>query len=97
MATDYELFREGGLPAGWLDALLAYKEALHRDTLAKLEGLSSADLLRVPDPAQPTRTVLTYFRHQITHQNNHHGQVDYIRGLMEPTWDLPPGTGIVQP
>jgi uncharacterized damage-inducible protein DinB len=96
-SSDYELFRTMGLPVPSLPDLLEYKEAVHRHTLDKLRGLSSGDFDRVPDPAQPQRTVATYFRHQITHQNNHHGQVDYIRGLMQPGWDLPPGTGMVQP
>ncbi len=38
----------------------------------------------------------THFRHMITHKNNHHGQIDFIRGLRHPEWNLPPGTGIVQ-
>jgi hypothetical protein len=50
----------------------------------------------VPDPRQPERNVATYFRHMITHKNNHHGQIDFIRGLRHPEWDLTPGTGIVQ-
>lgn len=32
----------------------------------------------------------------ITHKNNHHGQIDYIRGLLQSDWDLPPGTGMAQ-
>jgi hypothetical protein len=59
-------------------------------------GLSPADLDRAPDPRQPERNVATYFRHMITHKNNHHGQIDFIRGLRHPEWELTPGTGIVQ-
>jgi len=40
--------------------------------------------------------VATQLRHMITHKNNHHGQVDFIRGLRYPEWDHTPGTGIVQ-
>jgi hypothetical protein len=58
--------------------------------------LSPADLDGVPDPRQPERNVATYFRHMITHKNNHHGQIDFIRGLRHSEWDLTPGTGIVQ-
>ena len=36
-------------------------------------------------------------RHLITHKNNHHGQIDYLRGLQDEEWDLPRGTGIVLP
>jgi len=94
--TDHRLLTELHLPAPRLEDLLAYKAAVHRDTLDKLARLGPADLDRVPDPAQPERTVATYFRHQITHQNNHHGQIDYLRGLIQPGWDLPPGTGMTQ-
>ncbi len=31
---------------------------------------------------------------EFTHKNNHHGQIDYIRGLQDEVWDLPPGTGM---
>jgi DinB family protein len=95
-AIDYQLFSRLSLPVPSLEDLLAYKQAVHLDTLDKLRRLSPDDFDRAPDPAQPERTVATYFRHQVTHQNNHHGQVDYIRGLMQPGWDLPPGTGLVQ-
>ena len=68
-------------------------------TRERLRGLSPADLDGVPDPRQPERNVATYFRHMITHKNNLHGQIDFIRGLRHPEWDLTPGTpgpGIVQ-
>jgi hypothetical protein len=47
-------------------------------------------------PAAAERTVATYFRHMITHKNNHHGQIDFIRGLRHSGWELTPGAGIVQ-
>jgi hypothetical protein len=70
--------------------------ALHADTLEKLRGLTPDDLDRVPDPAQPDRNVSTQLRYMITHKNNHHGQIDYIRGLLHPEWELKSGTGVVQ-
>ena len=36
-------------------------------------------------------------RHLITHKNNHHGQIDFLRGLQDPNWDLPAGTGMTLP
>jgi hypothetical protein len=42
-------------------------------------------------------TIGAALRHGITHKNNHHGQIDYIRGLQEEEWDLPRGTGVVLP
>ena len=89
------LKKEGAVPPR-LDDVRAYLVALHADTLEKLRGLTPEDLDRVPDPAQPDRNVATQLRHMITHKNNHHGQIDFIRGLRHPEWDLTPGTGIVQ-
>ncbi len=85
------------LPPPRVEDLLAYMEAIHQDTLDKLHTLSPSDLDRAADPNHPERLVAFYLRHSITHTNNHHGQIDYIRGLMQPGWDLPPGTGIIQP
>lgn len=86
-----------GLPEPRLEHLLAYIEMVHQDTLEKLHSLSPDDLDRVPNPDLPQRSVSSYFRHLIIHNNNHHGQLDYIRGLMNQEWELTPGTGIIQP
>lgn len=80
-----------------LEHLIDYLRAVQTDTVARLGKLSPEDLDAVPDPSRQGRTRAAMFRHMITHRNNHHGQVDFIRGLQEPAWDLPPGTGIVQP
>ena len=50
-----------------------------------------------PDPDRPDFTVAGSLRHLVTHKNNHHGQIDYLRGLQDEAWDLPRGTGIVLP
>ena len=92
----YQFLKTTGVIPPRLDDVTAYLDALHADTLAKLRGLTPADLDRVPDAGQPDRTVATYFRHMITHKNNHHGQIDFLRGLRHPEWGLAPGTGIVQ-
>ena len=76
-----------------LDDVRAYLIALHADTLEKLRGLTPDDLDRVPDPAQPDRNVATQLRHMITHKNNHHGQIDFIRGLQYPEWGSHAGHG----
>ncbi|MCH8109745.1 MAG: DinB family protein [Chloroflexi bacterium] len=80
-----------------LDVLLGYVKAVHQQTLEFLSALKPDDLDAIPNPSQPERTVADVLRHMITHKNNHHGQIDYIRGLQEETWDLPPGTGAVLP
>ena len=78
------------------DILTAYLDDVHRSTMRFLESLTLDDLDVAPVSGQPERTMAALLRHQITHKNNHHGQVDYIRGLQEADWDLPPGTGVVQ-
>ena len=50
-----------------------------------------------PDPGRPDLTVAGPLLHLITHKNNHHGQIDYLRGLQEEARDLPRGTGVVLP
>ncbi len=53
--------------------------------------------ITAPDPDRPDFTVAGSLRHLVTHKNNHHGQIDYLRGLQDEAWDLPRGTGIVLP
>ena len=78
------------------DVLIGYLRAAHEQTKHLLSTLTP-DGLDAPDPRQPGRTLAASLRHLITHKNNHHGQVDFIRGLQDETWDLPPGTGAVLP
>lgn len=89
-------FLELGLNAPELKDLVAYFDAVNENTLTIVRGMSPADLDEVPDSSTPAQTVAARLRHLITHNNNHHGQIDYIRGLMQPEWDLPPGTGMEQ-
>ena len=78
-----------------MDALVGYSEAVHQRTARYVSGLTPEVLDQLPDPARPEFTVGDSLRHLITHKNNHHGQIDYLRGLQEEDWDLPRGTGIV--
>jgi uncharacterized damage-inducible protein DinB len=92
----YQFLRAGGvIPT--LATIVAYLGAIHADTQERLARLGSDDLDRIPDPTRPQWTIAACFRHMITHKNNHHGQIDLIRGLRQPGWDLPPGTGVRQP
>ena len=84
------------MPIPTPDILMGYLDEVHRSTMRFLESLTLEDLDAAPSADQPQRTVAALLRHQITHKNNHHGQVDYIRGLQDPDWDLAPGTGMVQ-
>ena len=93
--NDYQALNAFSTPPN-IETLIAYMDAVHEDTIRNLVTLSPKDLDRIPNPAHPQRDIASYFRHMITHKNNHHGQVDFIRGLMQPGWDLPPGRGIVQ-
>lgn len=80
-----------------LDVLTEYAASVHQRTLGYLSGLTPASLDELPDPARPDYAVSNSLRHLITHKNNHHGQIDYLRGLQEDAWDLPRGTGMVLP
>lgn len=91
----YQFLRGDG-PVPKLETIVEYLTAIHADTLQLLARLEPADLDRVPDPERPQWTVAACFRHMITHKNNHHGQIDLIRGLRQPGWDLPRGTGVQQ-
>jgi uncharacterized damage-inducible protein DinB len=92
----YQFLKTPGTSPPRLEDVRAYLGALQQDTEEKLRRLTAADLDRVPDPQRPERNVSTYFRHMITHKNNHHGQIDFIRGLRSPAWNLTPGSGMVQ-
>lgn len=80
-----------------LEVLVGYAEAVHQRSISYLSGLADDSLDQPPDPALPEHTRAGSLRHLITHKNNHHGQIDYLRGLQEETWDLPRGTGVVLP
>ena len=85
------------LPIPDLEVLLGYSKAVHGKSQSFLASFPSERLDEAHDPTRPQRTVAASVRHLITHNNNHHGQIDYIRGLQDQNWDLPPGTGIVLP
>ena len=85
------------LPLPDLGTLTAYLNAAHQRLVHVVLAQTSASLDAVPNASRPLETVAALLRHQITHQNNHHGQIDFIRGLQDTAWDLPPGTGMVMP
>ena len=80
-----------------LDTLVGYLEAVCRRTQEAVSGLAESDLDEREGDSPTGRTTGMSLRHLITHKNNHHGQVDYIRGLQDDTWDLPRGTGMRLP
>ncbi len=80
-----------------LDTLVGYLEAVYRRTQEAVSDLTESDLDGRDGDSPSERTTGMSLRHLITHKNNHHGQVDYIRGLQDDTWDLPRGTGVQLP
>jgi hypothetical protein len=96
IAVEFDIFRNPESPPLQWEILLDYLQTLHQNTLEKLRNLTPEDLDLIPDPDRPQMPAAAYFRHLITHTNNHQGQVDYIRGLLHPDWSLTPGTGMVQ-
>ncbi len=92
---DRQGLRELVIPA--LDVLLAYIEATHERYKSFLGSFTEPDLDSPVYASDPLMTIGAALRHGITHKNNHHGQIDYIRGLQEEEWDLPRGTGVVLP
>ena len=79
------------------EVLLNYAEAVNRRTTHFLSTLPPAALDAPIGPAQPGQTIGGSLRHLIVHKNNHHGQIDYLRGLQESDWDLPRGAGAILP
>ena len=75
------------------DVLLAYAEAVNSRTVRFLETLDDARLNEHIGRSEPRQTMGGSLRHMIVHKNNHHGQIDYLRGLQEDDWDLSRGTG----
>ncbi len=80
-----------------LDTLIGYLGAAHRKTSGYIATLSVDRLADIPPTYPRGATIGQALRHMITHKNNHHGQVDFLRGLQDPEWDLPAGTGMILP
>ncbi|MBI4220010.1 MAG: DinB family protein [Chloroflexi bacterium] len=94
---EYQFLKEEAARAPALPDLVAYKTAVHEANMAGLQALSMDALDDpMPDRRRPGRNRAAIFRLMITHNNNHHGQMDFMRGLQQSGWNLPPGTGVVQ-
>lgn len=79
------------------EVLLSYFKAVNERTMRFVASLDDDGLDAFITTSEPRQTVAGALRHMIVHQNNHHGQVDYLRGLQEEDWDLPRGTGGILP
>ena len=79
------------------EVLPAYFQAVNERTIRFLATLNESRLDALLVPHGQRQTVGGSLRHVIVHQNNHHGQIDYLRGLQQEDWDLPRGTGGILP
>ncbi len=79
------------------EVLISYTKAVNARTAQFLESLDDARLNEHMGDREQQETVSDSLRHVIVHKNNHHGQIDYLRGLQEEDWDLTPGTGRILP
>ena len=79
------------------EVLISYAKDVNARTVRFLESLSDSRLGQPMVHGDRQETVADSLRHVIVHKNNHHGQIDYLRGLQEENWDLAPGTGRVLP
>ena len=79
------------------EVLTSYAQAVSERTARFLELLEDARLGEPMPGREQNETVSDSLRHGIVHKNNHHGQIDYLRGLQEEDWDLTPGTGRILP
>jgi uncharacterized damage-inducible protein DinB len=85
-----------GLEVPALRLLREYQAAASERASALVGGLSPADLDR-PSRSWRGMELSAVVRHLATHKNNHHGQIDFLRGLQQSDWDLPMGTGVRLP
>ena len=79
------------------DVLISYAEAVNSRTVRFLESLVDSRLDENMGGQESHDTTGSSLRHVIVHKNNHHGQIDYLRGLQEEDWDLTPGSGRILP
>ncbi len=83
-----------GLTLPPLNALRAFLAETNAQCHRLIDTLGAADFDR-PSRVWVGQPLAVTLRHLATHKNNHHGQVDYLRGLQDDGWDLPRGTGAV--
>jgi len=83
------------LPMPDIPILTGYLQSTFDKTMSIVEKLSNESVDCAPDPARPEYTVSIYLAHLTTHKNNHHGQIDYIRGLESSNWSAKGGVGMI--
>ena len=83
------------LPMPDLPILTGYLQSTFDKTMSIIGKLTDESVDSAPDPTKPEYTVSIYLAHLTTHKNNHHGQIDYIRGLESSNWSAKSGVGII--
>ena len=67
------------------ELLLSYFKAVNERTLRFITSLDEAGMDAHLEPDEPRQTIAGSLRHIIVHQNNHHGQIDYLRACRKKT------------
>ena len=78
----YNAEQVADLPEFDIDEMMAYYDSVRAATLVYLEGVTSEELDRIPQPdRQPGYTVGRMFSHLIVEESQHVGQIAYLRGM----------------
>ncbi len=78
----YTVEQVAGLPAFEIEQMLGYYDAVRRETISYLDGLSEGDLESTPHPERrPGYTVAQMLAHVIVEEAQHVGQAAYLRGI----------------
>ena len=63
------------------DGMMAYYDAVRKETLRYLDTLKAEDLDRCPDERRPSDSIGKALSHVIVEEAQHVGQIAYIRGI----------------
>jgi uncharacterized damage-inducible protein DinB len=83
------------LPMPELPILTGYLQSVFNKTISIVDNFTNESLESSLDPTNPEYTPSIYLAHLTTHKNNHHGQIDYIRGLESSNWSAKSGVGMI--
>ena len=78
----YTVEQVAGLPPFEIEQMLGYYDAVRRETLSYIDGLSESDLESTPHAERrPGYTVAKMLAHVIVEESQHVGQAAYLRGM----------------
>ncbi len=70
------------LPQFDIEQMMSYYDAVRRETLSYLDGLSHEDLESIPLPERRAEyTIAQMLAHVLVEESQHVGQVAYLRGM----------------